>query len=60
MKNKEGYKNNPVKIQVVGAFFAECPRCDEIIDCGEDDKKLECPECGRKFRTDFNLFDCGI
>jgi len=60
MKNKEGLKRNPVKIKVVAAFFVTCPRCEELIDCGENDKKMTCPDCGRKFFTDFNLMDCGI
>lgn len=60
MTAKEGTKNNPVKIKVSRAFFVHCPRCEAIIDCGDNDKKIECSECGRKFYTDFNLLDCGL
>ena len=57
---KEGSKSNPTKIKAAQAFFVECPRCDEMIDTGQDDEKLECPECGRKFYIEFDRFDCGI
>ena len=57
-----GTKHNPVKIYIARAFFVTCPnpKCQEIINCGEDDKQLECPNCKKTFYTDFNLLDCGI
>jgi len=59
MTANKGTKNNPAKINIARAFFVTCPKCDEIIDCGEDDTKIKC-ECGKEFYTDFNLLDCGI
>ena len=60
MTPKEGTKNNPVKIYTVYDFFVYCPKCETIINCTQNDKRIKCSECEKIFYTDFNLLDCGI
>ena len=59
-KVREGTKKNPTKIYTVYDFFVYCPKCEDIVDCGIDDKKVVCPNCKRAFHVDFNSMDCGL
>ena len=57
---REGTKNNPINIKVARYFFVHCPKCETIIDCGEEEAKIKCSECGKEFYVWFNSMDCGL
>jgi len=50
----EGKSFQKSYIKTTDEFYVNCPYCGDTIDCGTENKIMECPFCKKEFFADFD------